>query len=152
MENFAAPPIFLINYQQYFEWHIKPIAANLKWNFVFMQLICRESVLIYCDMPGSPCLSKKGESNMRFVTFKIFCLGRSLAPCLVAARAVCWRPRLAGTQYCVTQNIFSRHSVFYIICLACLLHSQKEKLKLCMFSTYIEIFMFCTLRQFLHIQ
>ncbi len=24
------------------------------------------------------------------------------------------------------------------------MHSQKEKLKLCMFSTYIEIFRFCT--------
>ncbi len=34
-----------INYQQYFEWHFKPIAANLKWNFVFIQLICRESVV-----------------------------------------------------------------------------------------------------------
>ncbi len=25
---------------------------------------------IYCDVTGSPCLSKKGESNMRFVPFK----------------------------------------------------------------------------------
>ena len=24
---------------------------------------------IYCDAPGSPCLSKKGESNVRFVSF-----------------------------------------------------------------------------------
>ena len=31
------------------------------------------------------------------------------------------------------------------LCSICLsVHSQKEKLKLCMFSTYIEIFMFCT--------
>ena len=26
----------------------------------------------YCDVPGSPCLSKKGESNVRFVPFEIF--------------------------------------------------------------------------------
>ncbi len=30
-----------------FEWHFKPIVANLKWNFVFIQLICRESVFSY---------------------------------------------------------------------------------------------------------
>ena len=39
---------------------------------------------------------------MRFVPFKIFCLGGyigSLAPCLVAAQAVCWRLRLAGMQH-----------------------------------------------------
>ncbi len=37
---------------------------------------------IYCDVPGSPCLSKKDESNVRFVPFKIFCLGGYLA-CLL---------------------------------------------------------------------
>ena len=26
----------------------------------------------YCDVPGSPCLSKKGESSMRFVSFLNF--------------------------------------------------------------------------------
>ena len=26
-------------------------------------------ITIYCDVPGSPCLSKKGESNVRFVSF-----------------------------------------------------------------------------------
>ena len=31
---------------QYFEWHFKPIAANLKWNLVFIQLICWESVVL----------------------------------------------------------------------------------------------------------
>ena len=38
-----------INYQQYFEWHLKLIAANLKWTLVFIQLICWESVglLVY---------------------------------------------------------------------------------------------------------
>ncbi len=43
-----------------------------------------ESIILitYCDVPGSPCLSKKGESNMRFVPFKIFCLGGYLA-CLL---------------------------------------------------------------------
>ena len=25
---------------------------------------------MYCDVPGSPCLSKKGESNVQFVPFK----------------------------------------------------------------------------------
>ncbi len=30
------------------------------------------SLTIYCDVPGSPCLSKKGESNVRFVPFKFF--------------------------------------------------------------------------------
>ncbi len=62
----------------------------------------------YCDVPGSPCLSKKGESNVRAVPFKFFYLGGylaccrrtkgSLAPCLVAAQAVRWRPRLAGMR------------------------------------------------------
>ena len=28
-----------------------------------------DEVYIYCDVPGSPCLSKKGESNVRFVSF-----------------------------------------------------------------------------------
>ena len=32
-------------------------------------------------MPGPPCLSKKGESNVRFVPFKIFYLGGYLAYC-----------------------------------------------------------------------
>ncbi len=31
--------------------------------------------LIYCDVPGSSCLSKNGESNKLFVPFKIFYLG-----------------------------------------------------------------------------
>ncbi len=32
---------------------------------------------------------------------------KSLAPCLVAARAVCWRPRLAGTrQYLSLKSLF----------------------------------------------
>ena len=35
--------LWWINYQHYFEWHLKPIAANLKWNFVF--ILCRESVI-----------------------------------------------------------------------------------------------------------
>ncbi len=31
---------------------------------------------IYCDVPGSPCLSKKGESSVRFVSFQIFFMSR----------------------------------------------------------------------------
>ena len=61
-----------------------------------------------------PVLVKKGESNMRFVPFKIFYIGGylaclllspqgrtkgSLAPCLLAARAVCWRPRMCVCMY-----------------------------------------------------
>ncbi len=38
---------------------------------------------VYRDVPGSPCLSKKGESNMQFVPFKIFYLGGYLACLLV---------------------------------------------------------------------
>ena len=83
----------------------------------------------YCDVPGSPCLSKKGESSIYSSFLLNFLLSRwlsglsivkcvmcirplttsavglvcgrtkgSLAPCLVAAQAVCWRPRLAGTR------------------------------------------------------
>ncbi len=37
---------------------------------------------IDCDMPGSPCISEKGESSMRFVSFLNFCLGSYLA-CLL---------------------------------------------------------------------
>ncbi len=37
-----------------------------------------------------------------------------------------------------SKSTFSRQKQVWIM------HSQKEKLKLCMFSTYIEIFMFCT--------
>ena len=40
---------------------------------------------IYCDVPGSPCLSKNKANQV-------------CNSCLVAARAVCWRPCLAGTQ------------------------------------------------------
>ena len=57
---------------------------------------------IYCDVPGSLCLSK------------IFHLGGylaclSLAPCLVAARPVCWRPRLAGTR----QDLYQKGPLFH---------------------------------------
>ncbi len=45
-------------------------------------------------------------------------------------------------------NKFSSPGLFMpfpcILCPCLEVHSQKEKLKLCMFSTYIEIFMFCT--------
>ena len=27
----------------HFEWHFKSISENLEWNFVFIQLLCRES-------------------------------------------------------------------------------------------------------------
>ncbi len=50
-------------------------------------------------------LVKKGESCMRFIPVGLVHLWTkgSLALCLVAARAVCWRPRLAGTrQYYLT--------------------------------------------------
>ncbi len=64
----------------------------------------------------SPCLSKKGESNMRFVPFKNFY--PPVAPCLVAARAVCWRPRLAGTRlYTIYTRLWSS------ICRAIIHHS-----------------------------
>ena len=50
---------------------------------------------IYCDVPGSPCLCKKR---------RIKCAVR------FAARAVCWRPRLAGTrQYVFACNIIETH-------------------------------------------
>ena len=65
---------------------------------------------IYCEVPGSPCLSKNKANQVCDSFFLIFCLGgyliwstcgrtkESLAPCLVAARVVRWRPRLAGTR------------------------------------------------------
>ncbi len=85
---------------------------------------------IYCDMPGSPCLSKKGESNVWFVSFKIFCLGSyicgrtkgSLAACLVAARAVCWRPRLTSTRH----DRF-RIEIFFTQLMAALCHQAGVK-------------------------
>ncbi len=38
---------------------------------------CCIDYLIYCDVPGSPCLSKKGESNVRFVPFLTLQVGGS---------------------------------------------------------------------------
>ncbi len=43
-----------------------PVTGNPIINSFFD--IC-SSIYIYCDMPGSPCLSKKGESNVWFVPF-----------------------------------------------------------------------------------
>ncbi len=70
---------------------------------------------IYFDLPGSPCLSKKGESSMWFVPL-IF-LSRWLSslsrsglpvggpkdPWPVSCR---WRPRLAGTRQYTWKNSF----------------------------------------------
>ena len=71
----------------------------------------------YCDVPGSPCPSKKGESNVWFVPFTFLYLGDYLVCLLLSdgpkdpwprvlslpgARVVCWRPHPAGTrQYIV---------------------------------------------------
>ncbi len=46
----------------------------------------KEYVYIYCDVPGSPCLSKNKANLAYFYGTK-----GSRAPCLVAARAVRWR-------------------------------------------------------------
>ena len=53
------------------------------------------NIIIYCDVPGSPCLSKKR------VKCTVHFFLKSLTPCLVAAGSpgwVCWRPHLAGTR------------------------------------------------------
>ena len=50
---------------------------NLGWQYLARHNIkrhtyCNSGKQHYCDVPGSPCLSKKGQSNVRFVPFKFF--------------------------------------------------------------------------------
>ncbi len=69
-------------------------------------------------MPGSPCLSKKRRIKCAVRSFLKIYLGDylaclSLAPCLVAARAVRWRPCLAGMrQYILFIYIYFNVFIF----------------------------------------
>ncbi len=78
-------------------------------------------MLRYCDVPGSPCLSKNKANQVCDSCFFKF-LSRwlrtkgSLAPCLVAARTVRWRPRLTGTrQYIRTSTGHLYHNLVYVM-------------------------------------
>ncbi len=67
---------------------------------------------LYCDVPGSPCLSQIGQitcavcSCSRWLRNLLIFVGlvhlwtdqRILGPCLVAAQAVHWRPHLTSTR------------------------------------------------------
>ena len=53
-----------------------------------------------------------------FLFKKNYVCGRtkgSLAPCLVAARAVCWRPRLAGTRQYIGPYFPVSHVLLFIV-------------------------------------
>ncbi len=95
--------------------HIREsLSASHKWGFGLKRVTV---IIVTCQ--AHPVLVKERRNKCAVRSFENFYLGGyltclflrtkgSLAPCLVDARVVRWRPRLAGTQQYIENPIYKR--------------------------------------------